>query len=84
MRALSSKFVAKSGIKWRLYEIFPTPTVLFLHPTSYLGKREKREKREEREKKRENKVATLRDLSNTCSFAFASSWKYFPILDDLY
>ena len=33
MRALSSKFVAKSGIKWGLYEIFPTPAVLVLHPS---------------------------------------------------
>ena len=33
MRALSSKFVAKSGIKWGLYEIFPTPAVLLLHPS---------------------------------------------------
>ena len=33
MKALSSKFVAKSGIKWGLYEIFPTPAVLLLHPS---------------------------------------------------
>ena len=33
MRALSSKFVAKYGIKWGLYEIFPTPAVLVLHPS---------------------------------------------------
>ena len=27
-------------------------------------------------------MGTLRDLSNTCSFASASKWKYFPIFDN--